>query len=213
MTRILPGVLAMATIVVASNILVQFLILDGLLTWGAFTYPLAFLVTDVMNRVYGPAAARKVVFSGLIVGIVCSLIGSQIMLQGDGFEYPAVALRIAIGSATAFLVAQLLDIAVFHRLRDGSWWKAPLGSTLVGSTVDTAIFFTIAFAAMFNGFSSSAANEVMWAQDTVPFLNAGPLVPLWVSLAVADWGVKLSIALLALLPFRFIVGRMLLRST
>jgi uncharacterized integral membrane protein (TIGR00697 family) len=213
MTRILPGVLAMATIVVASNILVQFLVLDGLLTWGAFTYPLAFLVTDVMNRVYGPAAARKVVFSGLIVGIICSLIGSQIMLQGDGFEYPAVALRIAIGSATAFLIAQLLDIAVFNRLREGSWWKAPLGSTLVGSTVDTAIFFTIAFAAMFNGFSASAADEVMWAQDAVPFLNAGPLVPLWVSLAVADWGVKLSIALLALMPFRFIVGRMLLRST
>jgi len=210
MTRILPGVLAMATIVVASNILVQFLVLDGLLTWGAFTYPLAFLVTDVMNRVYGPAAARKVVFSGLIVGIICSLIGSQIMLQGDGFEYPVVALRIAIGSATAFLVAQLLDIAVFNRLREGSWWKAPLGSTLVGSTVDTAIFFTIAFAAMFNGFSASAADEVMWAQDAVPFLNAGPLVPLWVSLAVADWGVKLSIALLALMPFRFIVGRMLL---
>ena len=212
MTRILPGVIAMATIVVASNILVQFLILDGFLTWGAFTYPLAFLVTDVMNRVYGPTAARKVVFSGLIVGIGCSLIGSQIMLQGDGFEYPAVALRIAIGSATAFLVAQLLDIAIFQRLRDGSWWKAPLGSTLVGSTVDTAIFFSIAFAAVFNGLSASAANEVIWAQDAVPFLNAGPLVPLWVSLAVADWGVKLSIALLALLPFRFIVGRVSQRS-
>ena len=165
-----------------------------------------------MNRVYGPTAARKVVFSGLIVGIGCSLIGSQIMLQGDGFEYPAVALRIAIGSATAFLVAQLLDIAIFQRLRDGSWWKAPLGSTLVGSTVDTAIFFSIAFAAVFNGLSASAANEVIWAQDAVPFLNAGPLVPLWVSLAVADWGVKLSIALLALLPFRFIVGRVSQRS-
>jgi uncharacterized integral membrane protein (TIGR00697 family) len=208
MTRILPGVLAMATIVVASNILVQFLILDGLLTWGAFTYPLAFLVTDVMNRVYGTAAARKVVFSGLVVGIICSLIGSQIMLQGDGFTYPAVALRIAIASATAFLIAQLLDIAIFNRLRDGSWWTAPLGSTLVSSTVDTAIFFSIAFAAFFNGFSASAAGDVMWAQDAVPFLNAGPLVPLWVSLAVADWGVKLSIALLALVPFRIIVGRM-----
>ena len=212
MTRILPGVFAMATIVVASKSRVQFLILDGLLTWGAFTDPLAVLVSDVMYRVFGPAAARKVVFSGLVVGIICSLVGSQIMLQGDGFEYPAVALRIAIGSATAFLVAQLLDIAVFHRLRDGSWWKAPLGSTLVGSTVDTAIFFTIAFAALFNGFSMSAAEEVIWAQDAVPFLNAGPLVPLWVSLAVADWGVMLSIALLALVPFRFIVGRMLLRS-
>ncbi len=212
MTRILPGVLAMAIIVVASNILVQFLILDGLLTWGAFTYPLAFLVTDVMNRVYGPAAARKVVFAGLVVGIICSLIGSQIMLQGDGFEYPAVALRIAIGSATAFLVAQLLDIAVFDRLRAGSWWKAPLGSTLVGSTVDTVIFFSIAFASVFNGFSASADEEVMWAQDAVPFLNTGPEVPLWVSLAVADWGVKLSIALLALVPFRLIVGRIMART-
>ena len=168
MTRILPGVIAMATIVVASNILVQFLILDGLLTWGAFTYPLAFLVTDVMNRVYGPAAARKVVFAGLVVGIICSLIGSQIMLQGDGFEYPAVALRIAIGSATAFLIAQMLDIVVFQRLKDGSWWKAPLGSTLVGSTVDTVIFFSIAFAAVFNSFSASAAEEVRGAQDTAP---------------------------------------------
>lgn len=212
MTRILPGVLAMATIVVASNILVQFLLLDGLLTWGAFTYPLAFLVTDVMNRVYGPAAARKVVFAGLVVGIICSLIGSQIMLQGDGFEYPAVALRIAIGSATAFLVAQLLDIAVFNRLRDGSWWKAPLGSTLVGSTVDTAIFFSIAFASVFNGFSASAAEEVMWAQDPAPFMLTGPDAPLWVTLAVADWGVKLSIALLALVPFRIIVGRIMARA-
>ncbi len=212
MTRILPGVLAMATIVVASNILVQFLLLDGLLTWGAFTYPLAFLVTDVMNRVYGPSAARKVVFSGLVVGIICSLIGSRIMIQGDGFEYPAVALRVAIGSATAFLIAQLLDIIVFDRLRDGSWWKAPLGSTLVGSTVDTVIFFSIAFAAVFNGLSASAAEEVMWAQDAAPFLLTGPEMPLWVTLAVADWGVKLSIALLALVPFRFIVTRMLLRS-
>jgi len=212
MTRILPGVIAMATIVVASNILVQFLLLDGLLTWGAFTYPLAFLVTDVMNRVYGVAAARKVVFAGLIVGIICSLIGSQIMLQGDGFTYPAVALRIAIGSATAFLVAQLLDIAVFNRLRDGSWWKAPLGSTLVGSTVDTAIFFSIAFASVFNGLSASAAEEVIWAQDAAPFLLTGPDMPLWVTLAVADWGVKLTIALAALVPFRIIVTRMLLRS-
>ena len=208
MTRILPGVIAMAAIVVASNILVQFLILDGLLTWGAFTYPLAFLVTDIMNRVYGAQAARKVVFVGLVVGIVCSLIGSQIMLQGDGYEFPAVALRVAVGSATAFAVAQMLDIAVFNRLRDGSWWKAPLGSTLVGSTVDTVIFFAIAFSAVFNGLSAAAADEIIWAQDAVPFLNAGPLVPLWVSLAVADWGVKLTIALLALLPFRLIVGRM-----
>ena len=212
MTRILPGVLAMATIVVASNILVQFLLLDGLLTWGAFTYPLAFLVTDVMNRVYGVQAARKVVFAGLVVGIACSLIGSQIMLQGDGFEYPAVALRVAIGSATAFLVAQLLDIVVFDRLRDGSWWAAPLGSTLVGSTVDTAIFFSIAFASVFNGLNASAAAEISWAQGPAPFLLTGPDAPLWVTLAVADWGVKLAIALLALVPFRIIVGRIMART-
>ncbi|WP_333714703.1 queuosine precursor transporter [Yoonia sp.] len=212
MTRILPGVLAMATIVVASNILVQFLLLDGLLTWGAFTYPLAFLVTDVMNRVYGVQAARRVVFAGLVVGIICSLIGSRIMLQGDGFEYPAVALRVAIGSATAFAVAQLLDIAVFDRLRGGSWWKAPLGSTLVGSTVDTAIFFSIAFSSVFNGLSAAAAEDIIWAQDPAPFLLTGPEAPLWVSLAVADWGVKLAIALLALVPFRIIVGRIMART-
>lgn len=204
MKRILPGVIAMATIVVASNILVQFLILDGLLTWGAFTYPLAFLVTDVMNRVYGVGAARKVVFTGLIAGIICSLIGSQIMLEFG----PAVPLRVAIASASAFGIAQLLDIAVFNRLRAGSWWKAPLGSTLVSSSVDTVIFFSIAFAAAFNGFSAMAADQIIWAQDAVPFLNFGPLVPLWVSLAVADWSVKLAIALLALVPFRIIVGRM-----
>jgi uncharacterized integral membrane protein (TIGR00697 family) len=208
MTRILPGVIAMATIVVASNILVQFLILDGFLTWGAFTYPLAFLVTDVMNRVYGVSAARKVVFAGLISGIICSLIGSQIMLQGDGYEYPAVALRIAIGSASAFLVAQLLDIAAFNRLRKAVWWKAPLASTLIGSFVDTTIFFSIAFSSFFNGLSANSAEEVMWAQDAVPFLSIGPMVPLWVSLAVADWGVKITIALFALIPFRIIVGQM-----
>ena len=91
MIKILPGVIAMAIVVVTSNILVQFLILDGLLTWGAFTYPLAFLVTDVMNRVYGASTARRVVLIGFVVGVVCSLIGSQIMIQGDGFEFPAVA--------------------------------------------------------------------------------------------------------------------------
>ena len=105
MTRILPGIIAMAAIVVASNILVQFLILDGLLTWGAFTYPLAFLVTDVMNRVYGPQTARKVVFAGFVTGVFCSLIGTQI--QGE--FGPLVTLRIALGSGIAFLTAQLLD--------------------------------------------------------------------------------------------------------
>lgn len=204
MSKLIPGVIAMAIVVVASNILVQFLILDGLLTWGAFTYPLAFLVTDIMNRVYGAQAARKVVYVGLLVGITCSLIGSQIMLEYG----PAVALRVAIGSASAFLVAQLLDIAVFNRLRVGSWWKAPFVSTIISSIVDTVIFFSVAFSSLFNGFSAMAADQIIWAQDPVPFLNSGPLVPLWVSLAVADWGVKIAIALIALIPFRLIVGRM-----
>lgn len=211
MTKILPGVLAMATVVVASNILVQFLILDGLLTWGAFTYPLAFLVTDVMNRIYGASAARRVVFIGFIVGVICSLIGSQIMIQGGGYEFPAVALRVAIGSGTAFLVAQLIDVAIFQRLRDGTWWRAPLASTLIGSTIDTALFFTIAFSGLIS-FGTNADAEVSWAQDSVPFLLSGPDAPLWVTLAVADWGVKLTIALIALVPFRLIIGRHLPQS-
>ena len=207
MTKILPGVIAMAIVVVTSNILVQFLILDGLLTWGAFTYPLAFLVTDVMNRVYGASTARRVVLIGFVVGVVCSLIGSQIMIQGDGFEFPAVALRVAIGSATAFLVAQLIDVAIFQRLRGVTWWKAPLTSTLVGSTIDTALFFTIAFSATVS-FGAAADGEVSWAWDAVPFLLSGPAAPLWVTLAVADWGVKIAIALIALIPFRIIIGRL-----
>ncbi|MBT6864230.1 MAG: queuosine precursor transporter [Planktomarina temperata] len=146
-TLYLPGILAMAAVVVASNILVQFLLGDWL-TWGAFTYPIAFLVTDVMNRVYGVAAARRVVFAGFAVGILCSLIGTQVMLQGDGYSFPAVTLRVALGSGTAFLVAQLLDVQIFDRLRHGTWWRAPLASTLIGSAVDTFLFFSIAFSAV-----------------------------------------------------------------
>ena len=129
MTRpLIPGILAMAAIVVASNILVQIL-LGQWLTWGALTYPFAFLVTDVMNRVYGPAAARRVVWAGFAVGVACSLIGTQVMLAGDGFTYPAVTLRVALGSGLAFLTAQLLDVAIFDRLRGGVWWRAPHPST------------------------------------------------------------------------------------
>ncbi len=203
--RLLPGIISMAIIVVASNILVQFLIFDGFLTWGAFTYPFAFLVTDIINRIYGTAAARRVVLAGFVTGIICSLIGTQIMLEYG----PAVTVRVAVGSATAFLAAQLLDIAVFNRLRDGVWWKAPLGSTLVSSTVDTIIFFSIAFSATFAVFGADANAVVAWAQDPAPFLSLGPMAPLWVSLAVADWTVKLAIALVALVPFRLIVRQML----
>ena len=201
----LPGVIAMAAIVVASNILVQFLF-GQWLTWGAFTYPLAFLVTDLMNRLYGVAAARRVVFAGFVVGIICSVIGTQIVLEGDGFTYPAVTLRIALGSGVAFLTAQLLDVSIFDRLRDGAWWRAPLASTLIGSTIDTALFFTIAFSA---GLSFvEPANDVSWANEALPLLGSGPVAPLWMSLAVADWAVKLSLALIALIPFRILVARL-----
>ncbi|PJE36901.1 hypothetical protein CVM52_09620 [Pseudooceanicola lipolyticus] len=197
----IPGILAMAAIVVASNILVQFLF-GQWLTWGAFTYPLAFLVTDVMNRVYGAGPARRVVFAGFLTGVICSLIGTQIM----GEFGPLVTLRIALGSGLAFLVAQLLDISVFSALRGGRWWRAPLVSTLVGSSVDTALFFTIAFSTWLSALEPG--NDVSWANEALPLLGAGPVAPLWVSLAVADWAVKLSLALLALIPFRLIVRRL-----
>ncbi len=197
MTRThLPGILAMAAIVVASNILVQLQFGDWL-TLGAFTYPLAFLVNDVMNRVYGPDAARRVVWAGFAVGVVSSFIAA-------GFD--ATTLRIALGSGLAFLTAQMLDVALFHALREGRWWRAPLASTLVGSTVDTALFFSIAFSGTLAFINP--ADDVSWAATELPLLGAGPVAPLWVSLAVADWGVKLALALLALVPFRLIVGRL-----
>jgi len=200
MKRILPGIIAMATIVVASNILVQHLF-GQWLTWGAFTYPLAFLVTDVMNRVYGVSAARKVVVAGFVTGVVCSLIGTQIM----GEFGPLVTLRIAVGSGIAFLSAQLLDVAIFNRLREGAWWRAPLASTLIGSSLDTVLFFSIAFSATFTFIEP--LSDVSWAGEALPLLGVGPAVPLWVSLGLADWMVKLSLALLALVPFRAIVTR------
>ena len=179
----------MAAIVVTSNILVQYLF-GQWLTWGAFTYPFAFLVTDLMNRLYGTKAARKVVFTGFLVGVASSLIGTQII----GEFGPLVTIRIAVGSGLAFLTAQLLDVSVFARLRDRVWWKAPLASTLVGSSVDTALFFSIAFSMQLAWLEP--ANDVAWANEALPLLGAGPVTPLWVSLA-----------LIALIPFRLIVTR------
>ncbi|MCB1311690.1 MAG: queuosine precursor transporter [Sedimentitalea sp.] len=201
MTRAhLPGILAMAAIVVASNILVQFLF-GQWLTWGAFTYPFAFLVTDLMNRIHGPGPARVVVFVGFIVGIFCSLIGTQII----GPFGPLVTFRVAIGSGLAFLTAQLLDVAVFSALRHRPWWQAPLASTLIGSSLDTLLFFSIAFSARLSWIDPET--DVAWANEPLPLFGAGPVVPLWVSLALADWMVKLSLALIALIPFRVIVAR------
>lgn len=200
MRSLIPGVLAMAAIVVASNILVQHP-LGAYLTWGALSYPFAFLVTDLTNRLQGPAAARRVVLAGFAAGILCSVIGTQIV----GEFGPLITLRIAIGSGIAFLCAQLLDVAVFNRLRAGNWWKAPLVSTLISATLDTALFFSIAFSAALS--FVEPGNDVSWATAATPLLGFGPELPFWASLAVADLGVKLLLALLALVPFRIIVGR------
>lgn len=141
--RVLPPVVAMGAIILLSNIVVQYPVqavlplgsvtvdLAELLTYGAFTYPIAFLVTDTTNRLFGAKAARLVVYAGFAFGVLLSLI----------FAEP----RIAIASGSAFLIAQLLDVYVFDRLRKGSWWQAPVISSLLGSAVDTALFFSIAF--------------------------------------------------------------------
>ncbi|WP_439816062.1 queuosine precursor transporter [Zavarzinia sp. CC-PAN008] len=133
---VLKAVAAMVAVVVASNILVQYPVqalgLAEVLTWGAFTYPLAFLVTDVTNRALGPQAARRAVYAGFAVAVVLS-----IWLADP---------RIALASGTAFLLGQLLDISVFNRLRRQSWWRAPLVSSSLGSIADTALFFSLAFA-------------------------------------------------------------------
>jgi hypothetical protein len=200
MRILLPGILAMAAIVVASNILVQYP-LGAFLTWGALTYPFAFLVTDLTNRLQGPAAARRVVLAGFGTGIACSFVGTQII----GEFGPLVTWRVALGSGLAFLCAQLLDIAIFNRLRQGNWWKAPLVSTLASSTLDTAIFFTAAFSAALTFLEPG--NDVSWASAASPLLGLGPEAPFWVSLALGDWLVKLALALVALLPFRWAVAR------
>ncbi len=158
------AVMAMTVIVIASNILVQYPVNDWL-TWGAFTYPVAFLVTDLANRRLGPAAARRVVYVGFALAVLCSAV--------------LATPRIAVASGTAFLAAQLLDIRVFDRLRQGTWWRAPLVSSAIGSTVDTALFFSLAFA-----------------------LTGLP----WIGWAIGDLGVKLAVALAMLLPFRLLMG-------
>jgi uncharacterized PurR-regulated membrane protein YhhQ (DUF165 family) len=198
MTRLLPGILAMAAIVVASNILVQFLA-GPWLTWGAFTYPFAFLVTDLANRLHGPAAARRIVLAGFVVGVLCSLVAVGL---------DKTTLRIATGSGTAFLAAQLLDGAVFDRLRRGAGWRAPLISSVIGSALDTFLFFSIAFWSGLTVFGAAETASAAWASEPVPLLGFGPTTPLWISLALADWCVKLGLAAVALIPFRIIIGKL-----
>ncbi|WP_174801557.1 VUT family protein [Martelella limonii] len=184
--------LLMAGVVLLSNILVQYPVsgslygisLADLLTWGAFTYPLAFLVNDLTNRQFGPSAARKVVIAGFVVGVA--------------FSFYASVPRIAIASGTAFLVGQFLDITVFNRLRRQTWWKAPLAGSLMGSVLDTVLFFSISFAAIF---AFIGPNDD-FALGMAPLFGVFPIdVPRWVSWALGDLSVKVAFSLIMLLPY------------
>ncbi len=187
--QIAPFVALMAFIVVISNILVQYPFnhfgMGEVLTWGAFTYPVAFLVNDLTNRRLGAAAARRVVYFGFIIAVVLSA----------WFATP----RIAIASGSAFLVAQLLDTTVFNSLRKSLWWRAPLISTMFGSILDTALFFSLAFAARFAFIDAFFGMEDGSLAFPVSYL--GGEVPLWVSLALGDLAVKVAIGVAMLVPY------------
>ncbi|MCE7030787.1 queuosine precursor transporter [Jiella avicenniae] len=206
---------AMAAIVLASNVAVQYpvfaeiggLQLADLLTFGAFTYPFAFLVTDLTNRRYGPRVARRVVYAGFAAAVVCSLVVPPVLYDLGllGFSTTADRLfRIAVASGCAFLMAQLLDVAVFNRLRQDSWWRAPAASSLSGSVLDTVTFFSLAFAPLF---VFLGANDG-FALESAPLLGVFSLeAPRWVSWAIGDFTVKLAIAVFALIPYRVIMQR------
>ena len=210
-----PFVAAMAIVVAASNVLVQFpvqgtlgsLALADILTWGAFTYPFAFLVTDLANRRHGPAVARRVVLAGFAVAIACSIVFPPLLFRLGLIEFETTAgrlVRIAVASGAAFLAAQLLDITVFNRLRRQSWWRAPMFGTLAGSIVDTMIFFGIAFSAAFAFVGPLDA----FALEAAPLLGMFPAeAPRWFSWALGDLTVKLLIAVFALIPYRLIAAR------
>ncbi len=214
-TRFLPFVAAMALVVVASNVLVQFpvqgrlgsLNLADLLTWGAFTYPFAFLVTDLANRRYGATVARRIVFVGFMAAVVCSIVVPPLLYRLGLIEFETAAdrlVRIAAASGTAFLVGQLLDVAVFNRLRRQAWWRAPVLSSLSSSVVDTAVFFSIAFASAF----AFVGPDDAFALENAPLLGLfGVETARWLSWAIGDLGVKLVMALFALIPYRLIAVR------
>ena len=167
--------LIMGAVVLASNYLVQFPIkyygLEEILTYGAFSYPIAFLITDLANRSYGKIVARKIVYVGFVLGI-----GFTVLFSTDFADF--ISIRIAIGSGVAFLTAQLLDVQIFDRLRKKEWFVAPLTSSIIGSTIDTFLFFSISF--------------------------YGTGVP-WVTLSLGDLIVKVIIALIMLIPFRLLL--------
>ncbi len=168
--------LIMGVVVLASNYLVQFPInyygLEELLTYGAFSYPIAFLITDLANRSFGKIVARKIVYIGFTIGILFTLIFSTNFTD-------FISIRIAIGSGTAFIIAQLLDVQIFDQLRKKKWYIAPLTSSLIGSTVDTFLFFSISF--------------------------YGTGIP-WITLSLGDLSVKIFVALVMLIPFRLLLG-------
>jgi uncharacterized PurR-regulated membrane protein YhhQ (DUF165 family) len=198
--RFAAAVAAMVAVVTASNILVQFPVqadlgpihLGDILTWGAFTYPFAFLVSDLTNRADGPRRARLVVLAGFVVGLALSFVLST----------P----RIAIASGTAFLVGQLLDIAVFSRLRNRFWLLPPLSASLLGSLLDTALFFSLAFAPAFAGIDTLLGRADSSLGMAAPWLGVGADVPLWLSLATGDFAVKFLAALLLLAPYRLLMN-------
>ena len=192
LTRFLAAVAAMTVVVALSNYLVQFPLdaaigtyqLADLLTWGAFTYPVAFLVNDLTNRYFGAATARIVVLAGFVVAVIVSIF--------------LATPRIAIASGSAFLVAQLLDTVVFDRMRAATWWKAPLLSSLLGSIVDTVLFFSLAFAAQFAVLGPNDG----FAIEVAPLLGLFSVsVPRWMSWALGDFGVKMLVALVMLAPY------------
>ncbi len=166
----------MGGIVLVSNYLVQFPIkyygLEEILTYGAISYPVAFLITDLANRSYGKMVARQIVYIGFIIGISFTLLFSTNFAD-------FISMRIAIGSGTAFLVAQLLDVQVFDKLRQKKWYVAPIASSFLGSTVDTFLFFSISFYA-----------------TGIP----------WITLSLGDLAVKIFVALIMLIPFRLLLG-------
>ena len=167
----------MALVIVLSNYLVQFPVnyvgLQDIFTYGAFSYPIAFLITDLANRRYGKIVARKIVYIGFILGVILTLYFSTDFSN-------LISKRIAIGSGTAFLIAQLLDVQVFDRLRKKVWFVAPLASSLIGSCIDTFLFFSIAF----------YGTEVNW-----------------ITLSIGDLFVKMFVALVMLIPFRILLSR------
>jgi len=166
----------MGVVVLSSNYLVQFPIkyygLDKVLTYGAFSYPIAFLITDLANRAYGKLVARKIVYIGFVIGVSFTLLFSTDFAD-------LISVRIAIGSGTAFLIAQLLDVQIFDQLRKKKWFVAPLTSSFIGSTVDTFLFFSISFYA-----------------TGIP----------WLTLSLGDLMVKIFVALIMLIPFRLLLG-------